>query len=147
MLLRLQKKSTSAYSVFQLGKESVSSHHHHWTMSIPENLFSGRPDEHLLESRLATSPKYDQVDVVRFRTMDDLLNGVTHGNIGLQFNAQVFRTLNDFLELLFKMFARVIEHGIELNHRRGFRRTSDGEKEHFRVQRLSQGEGTLRRLV
>src|ERR1019366_10543794 len=87
---------------------------HHRTVRVPEHLLSSGTNKHLFESRSPAPPQNDQVHVIRFRTMDDLLNGMANGDIGLQFNAQVFCTLSEFLELLFEMLAGIIEHGIDL---------------------------------
>jgi len=100
---------------------------------VPENFFGCRPDQHFFPSRFTAPAKYDQIDVIGFRAVYDLLHWVSNRNRSFKFDFQIFGTLGNFLELFFKMLTRVIEHGIDFNHRCGLGWTGDGKEKHFRV--------------
>ena len=62
------------------------SNYHHRTVSVPENLFSRGPNQHLLEPRFTAPAKYDQIDKVCFRSVYDLLNRVSNRNRSFKLN-------------------------------------------------------------
>jgi len=85
------------------------------TVSIAKHLFSRGPNEHFFEPRLASPSEDDQVNMVHFRAVHNLFDRVSNSDIRFEVNAQIFGSLNDFLEVFLVVLASVIEHGIHFD--------------------------------
>src|SRR5208337_1608244 len=99
------------------------------TMRVTENFVGSRSNLEHPKSGYAAMAENNQVDIVRFRPMNDLLRRMTHHDGSLNLDVRFLSALLYMFETLLEVLPRVINHRFQLNPSCRLRRAGDGENE------------------